>query len=159
MRATLRSFAVCGYARMQRTASRRSARLWIWVASRNWSPRMTFLLKKKYKFVTFHYFSAANQNFYKISVPTCSSHHCGPKMPSNLYILASWKLFFLAVKLNRSESTWQILSESMYKMYIEIIRVKSVRSHSTSSRQKYIFQPPKYISSMAFLDRIDERST
>ena len=66
--------------------------LHMWVASRNWSTRMTCLLKKSDKLDTFHYFSAANQNFVEILVATCSSHQCGPKMPLNLYILASGKI-------------------------------------------------------------------
>ena len=75
----------------------------MWVASRNWRTWMTCLLKKLYLPWTFHYFSAANQNFVKILVATCSSHHCRPKMSMNLYSLGSWKYIFLTMKLHSGD--------------------------------------------------------
>ena len=70
-----------------------------WVASRNWSTRMTCLLKKSDKLDIFHYFFLANHFFYKKMIATCSSHHCRPKMTVNLYFLESRKYLFFMSKL------------------------------------------------------------
>ena len=93
-----------------------------WVASRNWSPLfqdLTCLFKKMYNLETFHYFSVANQNFVKILVATCSSHHCGPKMPLNLYVLAAGKYIFLAMKSQSGARMLQFLSKSLYNIALE----------------------------------------
>ena len=55
---------------------------------------MTCLSKNLYWSCTFDYFSAANQIFYKRMVATCSSHHCGPKMPLKCLRNIFWKYIF-----------------------------------------------------------------
>ena len=58
------------------------------------SQDLTYVWKKCNKLWTFHYFSAANQYFYKILVATCSSHHCRSKMTVMLWGSRARKLFF-----------------------------------------------------------------
>ena len=45
------------------------------------------------KSCTFDYFSAANRNFYKRMVATCSSHHSGPKITVKFLRNVFWKYF------------------------------------------------------------------
>ena len=63
------------------------------------------------------------------------------------------------MKLSWSEMSQLILSKSMYKMYIEIMRAKHVRSDSTSWQEKIIYKAPEAKKFRSFLIDNDERST